>query len=276
MESSDNMEELVEILQKLNIDGVNIYFHNCTFNLGRSKVAKLTNDDNQELLEKSEFSEELSEDEISDGGIIWKKPPKSGTIYLIREREFLRFDEDIYKIGRTSQKGLKRFNAYPKGSELYINFPSKNIIDDERQLIRIFDEKYEQMPKCGREYYLGDLNSMLVDIENYLNAKGIEPNMNLDSDNNCISTLEETIIDFVKHIKKDRPEWYVPGKFIAKKLLTKMYNDRYNDDKSTRAITTFIKKMGLDKKIIGEEKNVKMDLSSYGIIGKTFSSFKAL
>ncbi len=40
------------------------------------------------------------------------------SIYLIIEREFLKTDENIIKIGKTTQPLLKRYNSYPKGSKL--------------------------------------------------------------------------------------------------------------------------------------------------------------
>ena len=52
-------------------------------------------------------------------------------IYIIKIREFVNNNQNIYKIGRTTQDNLKRFNNYPKGSILlyyiYINKNKKNI-----------------------------------------------------------------------------------------------------------------------------------------------------
>jgi len=39
-------------------------------------------------------------------------------IYIIREREFIRIGENIYKIGKSCQENCVRTIAYPKGSEL--------------------------------------------------------------------------------------------------------------------------------------------------------------
>ena len=39
-------------------------------------------------------------------------------IYLIHLREFLTQNKSIFKIGKTKQINEKRFNSYPKGSEL--------------------------------------------------------------------------------------------------------------------------------------------------------------
>jgi hypothetical protein len=40
-------------------------------------------------------------------------------IYLIKEREFIKTKEPIYKIGKTKQKNLQRIKSYPNGSIYY-------------------------------------------------------------------------------------------------------------------------------------------------------------
>ena len=41
-------------------------------------------------------------------------------IYLIREREFIMTNQEIYKFGKSKQEGLNRFHNYTKVSELII------------------------------------------------------------------------------------------------------------------------------------------------------------
>jgi len=38
--------------------------------------------------------------------------------YLMREREFIKTEEFIYKFGKTKQEFNKRMNQYPKDSEI--------------------------------------------------------------------------------------------------------------------------------------------------------------
>ena len=45
----------------------------------------------------------------------------NGYIYLLQEREFLKTNEPIYKIGMTEQTNpFDRFNSYPNGSRLFL------------------------------------------------------------------------------------------------------------------------------------------------------------
>ena len=41
-------------------------------------------------------------------------------IYLIKEREFIKTKEKIYKIGKTKQENLQRIKSYPNGSILLL------------------------------------------------------------------------------------------------------------------------------------------------------------
>ncbi len=43
-------------------------------------------------------------------------------IYLLHEREFLRLNEQVYKIGKTRKENLSRFNQYPNGSKLLFQY----------------------------------------------------------------------------------------------------------------------------------------------------------
>jgi len=50
--------------------------------------------------------------------IIEEKNKHEEYIYLIREREFIKTNEPIYKIGKTKQPCLNRLYNYPKGTAL--------------------------------------------------------------------------------------------------------------------------------------------------------------
>lgn len=81
-------------------------------------------------------------------------------VYLLQEREFIRLEEDTYKIGKTTQKPNSRLSGYPKGSKVIIFFEVDNCHEIEKQLIEEFDENFEHMSEYGREYYSGNLKEM--------------------------------------------------------------------------------------------------------------------
>jgi hypothetical protein len=85
-------------------------------------------------------------------------------IYLLREREFIRLNENCYKIGRTSQDPVKRFEGYPKGSEIILYVAVDNCLTAEKQLLIIFKNKFQQKKNYGTEYFSGDKNLMIKAI----------------------------------------------------------------------------------------------------------------
>jgi len=93
---------------------------------------------------------------------------ESEGIYLLREREFIRLNEDIYKIGRS--KHIKtRMNSYPKGSVIELMIGCKNSIQCEKDLLDIFRNKFIQHREYGAEYFEGNKLDMINTITTYLN-----------------------------------------------------------------------------------------------------------
>ena len=85
--------------------------------------------------------------------------------YILKEREFVRSGEQTWKIGKTGQNPpCKRFDGYPKGSEimLLLKVPNKDIF--ERKVIEVFKNKYHRMVEYGNEYYRGDIDDMIKDV----------------------------------------------------------------------------------------------------------------
>jgi len=81
-------------------------------------------------------------------------------VYLIREREFVRTNEQTYKLGKTTQLPNSRLAGYPKGSEVILFIDVQNCHLVEKNLIEQFNDLYKQKKEYGREYYEGDLNNM--------------------------------------------------------------------------------------------------------------------
>lgn len=216
-----------------------------------------------------------------------KKPArndnKCGAIYLLQEREFLNSGENVYKIGRTSQEGLKRFDSYPKGSVLYCIRKSDNPIRDEKTIKNVFDDMFENRDDIGREYYQGDLTDMIsifyrhfgheedTGVEYY--AKGTSSVICDNYDDNYDAD-DELIAEFIAHIKRDRPDWYKPGQFVPKMLIVEKYNDRHDGNEDTRSFWRRITKLGLKNTFMSKEKICRIPLNVGG--SKTYMCFKCL
>ena len=82
-------------------------------------------------------------------------------IYLIREREFIRMKENVYKIGRTNQEAKKRISCYPKSSECIIVMKCNNSKKIENIIKKKYRYEFNQRKDIGNEYFEGDVNKMI-------------------------------------------------------------------------------------------------------------------
>jgi len=91
-------------------------------------------------------------------------------IYLLQVREFVKTNENIYKVGMTKKENYERFNQYPKGSILLFQMICNNCNNIEKCVLKIFKEKFKQRKDIGNEYFEGDYREMIdiiyLDIKN--------------------------------------------------------------------------------------------------------------
>lgn len=92
---------------------------------------------------------------------------RNGNIYLIHEREFMRLDDNVYKIGRTDDV-KRRLSQYPKGSRLLFSVYTHDCLTAERELIRQFKGIFKHRVDIGREYFEGDSRDMINIIIEYV------------------------------------------------------------------------------------------------------------
>jgi hypothetical protein len=123
---------------------------------------------------------------------------KPNYIYLLQEREFIKTNEQIYKIGKTKQINNKRLNQYPKGSILLFQIICDNCDYVEKYLINIFKKKYKHCIDIGNEYFEGFYKEMIEII--YQNIKNNEDKIeniknNEDKNDNNIELYD----DYVKN-----------------------------------------------------------------------------
>ncbi|AYV75330.1 MAG: DNA primase [Terrestrivirus sp.] len=126
--------------------------------------------------------------------------------YIIQEREFVNSNKSIYKIGKTTQQIHKRMNQYPKDSKVILTLNVVNCDEFEKNIKRIFPQKYKHRTDIGIEYFEGDVNEMVdeyISLNKSLN-KSLTKNNNavekvIDEDNNlCI--LKEYVIYYVSSL----------------------------------------------------------------------------
>jgi hypothetical protein len=91
-------------------------------------------------------------------------------VYIIREREFVRLNENTYKVGRSKQVDIiDRFDKYPKGTEIICFFSVSDCIDCEAEIIKQFTELFSLQKDYGTEYFQGNVNEMLNVVVKIIN-----------------------------------------------------------------------------------------------------------
>lgn len=80
------------------------------------------------------------------------KNKNDGHLYIVKEREFIKTNENIFKIGR-SQNIVNRMPAYPKDSRIYCIMYTPHLKEDEKRMIKLFDDLFINRTDIGREYY---------------------------------------------------------------------------------------------------------------------------
>lgn len=125
-------------------------------------------------------------------------------IYLIQERESIRCKDNIYKIGKTKQKPMKRVSAYPTGSKLWITIIVNDATSAEKDLLKIFRNKFKQITSIGAEYFFGDPIKMIHEIVEYQSEHfNIEEINDVDRIQEDIESTDVKINDNVDKIQED-------------------------------------------------------------------------
>lgn len=172
-----------------------------------------------------------------------------GYIYLLREREFIKSSENIYKIGYTNQHPNKRFNGYPRDSELLLLEKICNANIYEKLLIKKFKYEFINRRDIGAEYFEGNKNYMCniilkvcninqqTDLKKYNicrfkmnDSKPFETTKKIYSYNKDESYRRKRVQELQKEAYYDRLE---NEKFLKNELLILNRNKKINKESKT-------------------------------------------
>ena len=87
----------------------------------------------------------------------------NGYIYVVQIREFVKSDEDVYKVGRTVDI-MRRFKQYPKNSKLIAVFPTKDPVLHERLLLNGIAIRFQRRTDIGSEYFQCNMHVLIAHI----------------------------------------------------------------------------------------------------------------
>jgi|LakMenEpi03Aug12_release.lakeMendotaPanAssembly.Ray.scaffolds.fasta_scaffold05729_17 hypothetical protein len=119
-------------------------------------------------------------------------------IYLIKEREFIKTKELIYKIGKTKQENLQRIKSYPNGSILLLYIITNDCDKKEKLIIQKFKEHFIHKKDIGNEYFMGDYNHMIniiLSIISISNESSSLESSSLESSSLESSSLESSLLE---------------------------------------------------------------------------------
>lgn len=180
-------------------------------------------------------------------------------------------EEDIILLGKNlcrHKKSIKKptiFSDHHESKEKEkLDILLNNHIKNQEEILDILKNSF---------YTMGDVSSKTINIYNIINPINCKIGNIEEISNDNIET--RNLIDFISYIKNKKPEWYTPGEYVPKNLFTKMFNEMYDDTKTTRSLFKLYRKYNIDKQFIAGSKTKNVDLSKYNIAGKSHNSFLA-
>jgi hypothetical protein len=105
---------------------------------------ELTDDVKEYILNNRTYNLKLKKEEKVVGRISLTLPTtKTNYIYLVRAKENVKNNENVYKVGKTAQDSLKRIKSYGTGTELLL---IKQCIDSDAMEQKILKEFNKHFP----------------------------------------------------------------------------------------------------------------------------------
>lgn len=163
---------------------------------------------------------------------------KSGNLYLIWEREFLKSGENLFKIGRTDNI-RRRLSQYPKGSRLLFSIYTPDCLTAERELIRKFKSTFKPRADIGREYFEGESYCMIDVISEYVTTQ-LQNIVVIDEDSdmadcsgqNIKQDLTMAVMEFITCMSES-----LSGKKVRSRLLYQKFVDWLNSKRYHVVVT---------------------------------------
>ena len=126
-----------------------------------SKQAKQKSKQAQQKFKQAQQKSKQAQQQISEQPQREDELSKSKReyVYMLRTREFIRLNENVYKIGRTSDV-TRRFGQYPKESEIIWFCAVDNSMSVEKTIKKFFSQIFKRT-SYGHEWFEGDPTQMI-------------------------------------------------------------------------------------------------------------------
>ena len=181
-------------------------------------IKKIENsDDINTIVDSSQKTLEGTFTELSST----EDPKSSEYVYVIREREFIKTSEPVYKIGRTKQNtnnSIRRFDEYPKGSEPIFLMKVESSVKSEADMLKELKKDFKQRTDYGKEYFEGDVDKIILIIVKRLKMSDEKENLGL------VKKLTKEVENFQKQLKEVTENYE-----NVKNILINLKNDGVNE-----------------------------------------------
>lgn len=171
-------------------------------------------------------------------------------IYLLREREFIKLNEYVYKIGKSKQEFGKRLNDYPKDSEVLLTIKVVNCDITEQIIISKFKDSFKHRDDIGAEYFEGDIKEMMQIIFN-IGILQIENKVNSEDEKNKIKFLKMYLI-----LKKS-DKIFKDANILVQNDINNIRTKSHNLNMKWQNIQRKFSELGIKCKAKDVEKNIK-------------------
>jgi hypothetical protein len=158
-------------------------------------------------------------------------------------REFIKSGENIFKIGKSTQNGTRRIAQYPKGTQLILQRKCLNCHTIEKKIKDVFGKKYILRTDIGTEYFEGDCNEMITDINSIIEQEFVDLSVVYsegEENSEDVKFLVKTYDDYIRfngnrfHIvitNKNKCEGYIKFK-NSNHIWRKLYSTDEDDNET--------------------------------------------
>jgi hypothetical protein len=153
-------------------------------------------------------------------------------IYLLQEREFMNSKANVYKVGKTRQSNLKRFDSYPKGSVILLYSECCNCDKTEKYILSMLRKKFIKRTEYGAEYFEGNSIEMKLEINKIIyiidkKTSSLEKE-EIKKRKNILKNQEKEEEEYsIENIITHRGKWTDPDKMTFK-IKWKGYGNEWN------------------------------------------------
>jgi hypothetical protein len=120
-----------------------------------------------------------------------------------------------------------------------VSMPSeKQLLDEDNRFIEMVDRLVRNTSKCSKLVKEG--NTYIINLYNNVETVNNGVINNIDSPH---SDLSDGISDFGKHIRENKPNWYIEGELFDKQLLRDKYIELYGEISKAMFHKTFMNKI---------------------------------